>query len=196
MYDYHCSLLDGVLGSSDSITYGVTHKLPLNDLAFFHVCNNQLPQDMMHVLLEGVIPYELELLLHEFIAVQQYFELSTLNNRIVNFQYSICDSGDKPSKIKELSSHKYAIHQSGIFMYVLCMFVCINLCVHENYTCDCCLLYKLSAIFGSPPCIYICMYVCMYVCISCVCIDVCMYVCMYVCMHYNITRTKTFKKRK
>ena len=46
-YDYHCSLLDGCLADSDSVTYGVNYRSPLNSLKHFHVANSQLPQDVI-----------------------------------------------------------------------------------------------------------------------------------------------------
>ena len=66
-YDCHCSLLHGPLKEHHSTTYGINNKSVLNELEGFHVANSQLPQDMMHVLLEGVLPYELKLMLSEFI---------------------------------------------------------------------------------------------------------------------------------
>ena len=74
-YDYHCSLLDGPLSAEDSITYGINYESPLNEIENFHVIN-QLPQDIMHVLLEGVIPYEISLLLTKFLVYQSIFQLT------------------------------------------------------------------------------------------------------------------------
>ena len=54
----------------------------------------------MHVLLEGVIPYELALMLTDFISVQKYFKLDQLNDRIACFAYSTHEAKDKPSPIK------------------------------------------------------------------------------------------------
>ena len=42
-----------MLGKEDSVTYGVKFSSSLNDLDNFHVIE-QLPQDIMHVLVEGV----------------------------------------------------------------------------------------------------------------------------------------------
>lgn len=52
----------------------------------------------MHILLEGVIPHELSLMLHEF--VPNFFSLDLLNNRIESFTYSTQEGRDKPSPIK------------------------------------------------------------------------------------------------
>ena len=54
----------------------------------------------MHVLLEGVIPYETALMLTDFITVQKYFKLELLNDRITCFAYSTHEAKDKPSPIK------------------------------------------------------------------------------------------------
>lgn len=78
-YDYHCSLLDGPLCAEDSVTYGVNYSSVLNDIDNFHVVDN-LPQDIMHVLLEGVIPYELTLMLTDFIVNRKFFSCVLLND--------------------------------------------------------------------------------------------------------------------
>lgn len=65
---YHCSLLDVQgLGAEFSTTYGINCRSPLNDISNFHVVN-QLPQDIMHILLEGVVPYQMSLMLSRFIT--------------------------------------------------------------------------------------------------------------------------------
>ena len=73
---------------ADSVTYGVNFKSILNDLKHFHVANHQLPQDVMHILLEGVIPYSMKLMLQSFIRNKKYFTLNNLNERIFCFKYS------------------------------------------------------------------------------------------------------------
>ena len=88
-YNYHCALLDGPLSYEDSVKYGVNFYSPLNDLDNFHVVN-QLPQDIMHILLEGVIPYELSLLLTFFIANKKYFTIiDHLNDSISCYDCSV-----------------------------------------------------------------------------------------------------------
>ena len=66
--------------SRDSTTYGVNSKSPLNDLLHFHVTNGQLPQDVMHIMFEGVLPLEIKLLLQYFIFDKSYFTLDMLNS--------------------------------------------------------------------------------------------------------------------
>lgn len=86
-YNYHCSLLSGPLAEADSVTYGVNYESALNRLQDFHVCNNQLPQDIMHIILEGVVPYTIKAMLHSYISVKRYFTLYDVNQRILYFKY-------------------------------------------------------------------------------------------------------------
>ena len=66
-YDYHCSLLSGSLAAADSVTYGNNYKSLLNELEYFHVSYGQLPQDAMHILLEGIILHSLKLMLQYYV---------------------------------------------------------------------------------------------------------------------------------
>ena len=107
-YDYHCLLLDGSLADSDSVTYGINFRSPLNDLEHFHVANTQLPQDVMHVLFEGVIKDELNHLL-KYLVASNHFSQDLLNDRIACFHYTPDESRNKPCSINLQKS----ISQSG-----------------------------------------------------------------------------------
>lgn len=115
-YDYHCSLLDGPLAGEDSVTYGLNYRSSLNDLNYFHVANTQLPQDIMHVLLEGVVPYELRLMLMAFTSLKKYFTIDLLNERIRCHTYTQEEIRDKPSQIPNLTSSSTSLRQSGMFL--------------------------------------------------------------------------------
>ena len=86
---------------------------PLNQIDNFHVVD-QLPQDIMHVLFEGVVPYELRLMLVHFVK-EKYFSPSELNERIGSFHYSTHDAGDRPSDVnlRIFSSSDATISQTG-----------------------------------------------------------------------------------
>ena len=114
-YDYHCYLLQGPLGSEMSTTYGISFESPLNSIPYFHVANSQLPQDVMHVLLEGVVPKEMRLMLNVFVNIKKLFSLYTLNERIRCFPYSPEEAKDKPCPINPnvLSCADGSFHQSG-----------------------------------------------------------------------------------
>ena len=100
-HDNHCSLLDGPYSERDSTTYGVNRKSILNDILHFHVASGQMPQDLMHVILEGVLPLEMKLMFKTFIYEKHYFELSTLNERLESFSYGRSESRTKHPKLFE-----------------------------------------------------------------------------------------------
>lgn len=115
-YNYHCALLDSPLYKENSTTYGINYCSPLNELRNFHVVD-QLPQDIMHIMMEGVIPYEMLLMLSSFIRVEKYFTLELLNDRISCFSYSTHEAKDKPTPIKS-----QALASSGGSLSQTCKF--------------------------------------------------------------------------
>ena len=119
-YDYHCSLCDGPLAKEFSTMYGVTSESPLNELDHFHVVD-QLPQDIMHVLLEGVIPYELTLILVYFVTGRRYFSIIQLSDCITKFSFAHQEAKDKPSPIKPqiCTSQGASLNQTGMNFSVL-----------------------------------------------------------------------------
>lgn len=68
----------------------------------------------MHVLLEGVIPYEVCLMFTSFVVEDKYCTSNLLNDRIESFSYSTQEMKDKPSPIKSqvLTSAGASISQS------------------------------------------------------------------------------------
>ena len=94
-------MLDGPTGSYDSTTYGINERSALNQINYFHVAGGQLPQDLMHVLYEGVLPLNVKLMLHHFIIQQRLFTLSFLNNRVFAFSYGRNETKNKPTKALE-----------------------------------------------------------------------------------------------
>lgn len=111
-HDSHCSLLQGALASEDSTTYGVNGPSCLNQIEHFHVASFQMPQDVMHIVLEGVLPLETRLLLASFIGDGK-FTLEQLNERVVNFTYGRVEARNKPPKKFEKSHLTSRLHLSG-----------------------------------------------------------------------------------
>ena len=66
----------------------------------------------MHIMLEGVLPYEVKLMLTVFVKENKYFTIELLNERIKCYPYTQEEVGDRPSPIA-LSSSQLVIHQSG-----------------------------------------------------------------------------------
>ena len=117
------------MSSSDSVTYGVNQRSVLNDLFSFHVADGQLPQDVMHILLEGVLPYALKLMLNDFINKKKYFGLGFLNDRVFCYTYSPEEAKDKPPPIKEQDLTTGHVSMSGklittLFLLTSCILFC------------------------------------------------------------------------
>ncbi len=100
-YDRHCSRLSVPLASEHSTTNGINFRSPLNQIECFHVANNQIPQDIMHILFEGIIPLETKLMLGAFINDKNYFTTDILNDRVSNFTYGRVEATTKPPKTIE-----------------------------------------------------------------------------------------------
>ena len=52
----------------------------------------------MHVMFEGVLHKEVQLMLKHFITVAHFFTLQTFNSRIENFAYGRTEARSKPPK--------------------------------------------------------------------------------------------------
>ena len=92
-----CSRLSGPLSSEDSTTYGIVDNSPLNEIEHFHIANFQMPQDVMHILLEGVLPLETRLMMNVFLE-EKLFTMEELNQRITYFSYGRIEAKSKPPR--------------------------------------------------------------------------------------------------
>ena len=111
-----------------------------------------MPQDIMHVLFEGVLQLEVHLMLKHFLCVAHYFTLDTLNTRIDNFAYSRTEARNRPPK-SFTSGHitgSGKLPLSGM-----------------RHTCT----YMHTVFSVTPACVI--SYVCMYVCNSGTNVDIC-----------------------
>ena len=73
----------------------------LNNILEFHVANGQMPQDVMHVILEGALPFEIKLMLKAFIYDKNYFGLTLLNDRLECYVYGQNEARTKLPKLFE-----------------------------------------------------------------------------------------------
>ncbi|XP_037553160.1 uncharacterized protein LOC119429642, partial [Nematolebias whitei] len=85
------------LRESLKTTYGVNRRSKLTECPYFDIIN-QTPQDIMHVILEGVAPYEIKCVL-KHLVLSGHMDLDTFNSAIVSFPYSPLDARDKPCPI-------------------------------------------------------------------------------------------------
>ena len=84
-YFEQCSLSDGPLQSHYSTTYGVNFMSVLEEVPGYSIING-LPHDIMHDLYEGIVPYELKLLLCHCLS-SMYFTVDELNGRIERYGF-------------------------------------------------------------------------------------------------------------
>ena len=91
-----CSLLEGHLSNHFSTAYGINFLSVLEEVPGFSVVGG-LPHDIMHNLYEGIVPFELKLLLQHCVS-RNYFTIDELNRRMESFPFA----GNKPRHIDPL----------------------------------------------------------------------------------------------
>ena len=92
-----------VAENSGNIKTGVKFSSPLNNLRYFHVCQPGLPPCLAHDVFEGVIAYDLVILIKHYIS-KKWLSLEYLNHQIENFPYSAEEKLSKPCLIKKISN--------------------------------------------------------------------------------------------
>ena len=82
---------------------------------YFHVCAGGLVPDVMHDLLEGVLQYEVKLMLQTFVRVDKYFTIEEFNTRLISMELGYMEAKDVPTPITNvtLSSNGHSIKQAG-----------------------------------------------------------------------------------
>ena len=121
-YDHHCDTLLKQ-GSASSHVFGIKSICALSQLKYYHPAENDTC-DIMHDILEGVAPYEVNLLLRHVILKQKLLSLEDFNRLLAAFDYGTIVSSSKPSQISlsrlqgsdTLGQHS---HQMLVLLYVL-----------------------------------------------------------------------------
>lgn len=100
-------------------TYGINRKSNLVNFPGFDLIK-QTPQDVMHVILEGIAQLEVKCVLKHLVLSGQ-IDLDTFNSAILGFPYALTDVRDKPCPITytTLASNDNKIKQSSGQMLVL-----------------------------------------------------------------------------
>ena len=112
MYDDHCHALNNTTGS----VFGLKSRSSFIANSF-HVAIG-LPPDIMHDLLEGVVPYETALILSNLIG-NKFFSLGDLNHIIRTWQYGPEDRNNRPVEISETFRTRTHIKQNAGRMWCL-----------------------------------------------------------------------------
>jgi len=100
-----------------STEYGINYKSILLELNYFDMCSGGLVQDAMHDLLEGILQYEIKLLLVHYIRNRK-FTLDSLNSAIESIELSSNIESDRPTVIskKKLFSDGNLLNQKGMYI--------------------------------------------------------------------------------
>ncbi|XP_066933444.1 uncharacterized protein [Clytia hemisphaerica] len=92
------TLPNGTAKDQIQVNYGIIGRSALSFLNDFDV-TKQLPNDIMHDLLEGVVPYEIKLCLEALIK-DKFFTLEEFNYLLQTFEFSYSDKKSKPEALK------------------------------------------------------------------------------------------------
>ena len=114
-YFEQCSLLSGALRVHYSKIYGINYMSVLEEAPGYSVIQG-LPHDIMHDLYEGIVPYEMKVLLCYCIN-QKYFTIDELNGRMERFGFT--DNKPRPFDPSLVRNTSSKIRQSASQMMTL-----------------------------------------------------------------------------
>ncbi|XP_078487842.1 uncharacterized protein LOC144745800 [Ciona intestinalis] len=117
--------------SETSASTGINRRSVMLDVNDFDIFTGT-PQDLMHILLEGCLPYTIREVLQHFIDLK-VITLDQINESIQNFDYSYIDMPTKPSlltKVHLIGSGK--LRQSASQMWTLARLLPLFLYSHVN----------------------------------------------------------------
>ena len=91
----HCDLLN--TDPQSSMEYGINFRSMLMSLQYLDICRVLVP-DVMHDILEGVVQYELKLLIRHCIDCG-YFRARTLETIMTGFELGYMEAASRPTPI-------------------------------------------------------------------------------------------------
>ena len=103
-----------------SIKYGINRKSVLTQLKYFDICNGGLIPDLMHDMLEGLLPYETKLVL-KHIVESRYVNLKQINHIIDSIELGYMETSNRPSTPIVLNMEDKPLKQNGKCKYQLCL---------------------------------------------------------------------------
>lgn len=120
-YDDQCRMLNYMdnLRSRLSTAYGLNRRSAARDIPHFNL-TSMVPEDLMHVIFEGVAPYEIKIALKNMIE-EGIFRLQDINSHIENFPYGYKEKESRPVRLPDnmLNSPDNSLGQSSGSMIVL-----------------------------------------------------------------------------
>lgn len=97
MHNQHLALIN--MDPKYISTYGLRSESPLNSLKFFHT-STMLPPDAMHDLFEGIVPFEIGLII-KYLISKSYITLSQLNYKIKYSKFGLHDNENRPMELSD-----------------------------------------------------------------------------------------------
>lgn len=125
---------DPVLHQKKSKKYGINNESILSTLQYFDVCSGSLIPDVMHDVLEGVLQYELKLLLQHCIDCEKYFTSKQLQQIMESFELGFMEYPNRPTPITreilrkkdnslnqngKLASHDHSLHPASAWQLTI-----------------------------------------------------------------------------
>lgn len=97
-----------------SIKFGINRLSILSEIPYFDL-TACLPHDIMHVILEGVLPRNCRLLLYHCIVERKYFTLNHLNKTMLDFNYGEHEKSNSPRSLDrdKITGDSDKLGQSG-----------------------------------------------------------------------------------
>ena len=122
-HQHHLHKLVGGSSATYSVEYGINNPSELDNVPNFSVVQN-LPHDIMHDLFEGVVPYEMKLLL-TYLVSAKYLSIATFNDRLRRFDFGYSELSDAPSELDEkiVKKPEQRIRQSASKMWLLAVYL-------------------------------------------------------------------------
>ena len=114
----HCQRLNTNYAEHFQKLYGINFDSVLNELQYFHVIGGMVP-DVLHDVLEGVLPRTTCLMLRSFLIEKKYFSIDQLNHALRNFPYGHSDIKNKPSLIDIAHIKRLKLRQSASQLWQL-----------------------------------------------------------------------------
>lgn len=99
--EWHSEILTLLDNDSSKSIHGVKSDCVFHCLKSFHIYESGLPPCLAHDCFEGVVSYDVALILKHFIKVEKYFTIAYINRRICQFKYLGSDRQNKPAEVKE-----------------------------------------------------------------------------------------------
>lgn len=103
--------------------YGINKRAKILEAPYFNV-TKQLPQDIMHIFLEGIVGYEMKFLF-KYLFDSGRLTLNDLNRGIDYFAYGYSETKDKPAPIKAVDLEFKSSSNLGQSASQMWLFACI-----------------------------------------------------------------------